>query len=63
MAIFEGIGPAIEVFGYCFLTLGFIMGFVSVQAWLILLIAADRTRGSALGERLAAGRDVISRIP
>ena len=40
MAIFEWIGPAIEVFGYCFLTLGFILGFVSVQAWLILLIAA-----------------------
>lgn len=40
MAVFEGIGPAIEVCGYGFLTLGFMMGFVSVQAWLILLIAA-----------------------
>lgn len=36
MAIFEWIGPAIEVCGYCFVT----AGFVSVQAWLILLIAA-----------------------
>ena len=40
MALFEWIGPAIEIFGYCFLTLGFVMGFVSVQVWLILLIAA-----------------------
>ncbi|MCS6289496.1 MAG: glycosyltransferase family 2 protein [Nitrospira sp.] len=40
MAVFEWIGPAIEVFGYCFLTLGFTMGFVSVQVWLVLLIAA-----------------------
>ena len=40
MAIFEWIGPAIEVFGYCFLALGFTMGFVSLQVWLILLIAA-----------------------
>lgn len=40
MAVFEWIGPAIEVFGYCFLTLSFVMGFVSMQAWLILLVAA-----------------------
>ena len=40
MAMFEWIGPAIEVFGYCFVTAGFLLGFVSVQAWLILLIAA-----------------------
>ena len=40
MAVFEWIGPAIEVFGYCFLILSFVMGFVSMQAWLILLVAA-----------------------
>ena len=40
MAVFEWIGPAIEVFGYCFLILSFVMGFVSIQAWLILLVAA-----------------------
>ncbi len=40
MAVFEWIGPAIEVFGYCFLILSFVLGFVSVQTWLILLIAA-----------------------
>lgn len=39
MAIFEWIGPVIEVFGYCFLVLGFILGFVSFQTWLILLTA------------------------
>jgi cellulose synthase/poly-beta-1,6-N-acetylglucosamine synthase-like glycosyltransferase len=40
MAIFEWIGPVIEVCGYLFVTAGFMLGFVSVQAWLILLIAA-----------------------
>jgi cellulose synthase/poly-beta-1,6-N-acetylglucosamine synthase-like glycosyltransferase len=40
MAVFEWIGPAIEVFGYCFLILSFVLGSVSVQAWLILLVAA-----------------------
>jgi cellulose synthase/poly-beta-1,6-N-acetylglucosamine synthase-like glycosyltransferase len=40
MAVFEWIGPAIEVCGYLFVTAGFVLGFVSVQAWLILLIAA-----------------------
>ncbi len=40
MAIFEWVGPAIEVFGYCFLIFSVVMGFVSMQAWLILLIAA-----------------------
>ena len=40
MAVFEWIGPAIEVFGYCFLIFSFVMGFVSMQAWLILLVAA-----------------------
>jgi hypothetical protein len=28
------------LFGYCFLILGLILGVVSVQAWLILLVAA-----------------------
>ncbi len=40
MAVFEWIGPAIEVLGYCFLILSFIMGLVSMQMWLILLAAA-----------------------
>ena len=40
MAVFEWIGPAIEVFGYRFLIFSFVMGFVSIQAWLILLVAA-----------------------
>ena len=40
MAVFRWIGPAIEVFGYCFLILGLILGVVSVQVWLILLVAA-----------------------
>ena len=40
MAIFEWLGPAIEVFGYLFVTIGFIVGFVSFQTWLMLLLAA-----------------------
>lgn len=40
MALFEWIGPAIEVFGYCILIAGFLLGFVSLQAWLILLLVA-----------------------
>lgn len=40
MAVFEWIGPAIEILGNCFLALSFVMGFVSIQASLILLVAA-----------------------
>ncbi|HET9963544.1 MAG TPA: glycosyltransferase [Nitrospiraceae bacterium] len=40
MALFEGVGPVIEVFGYCFLIVGLLFGIVSIQAWLILLVAA-----------------------
>ncbi|MBA5875311.1 MAG: glycosyltransferase [Nitrospira sp. CR1.2] len=40
MAVFEWIGPVIEVLGYCFLVLSFVWGQVSLQAWSILLVAA-----------------------
>ncbi len=40
MALFEWLGPAIEVFGYGFVTIGFILGFVSFKVWLVLLVAA-----------------------
>jgi cellulose synthase/poly-beta-1,6-N-acetylglucosamine synthase-like glycosyltransferase len=39
MAIFEWIGPVVELFSYCLLVLGFVLGFVSFQTWLILLTA------------------------
>ena len=39
MAIFEWVGPVVEVFSYCFLALGFVLGVVSFQTWLILLTA------------------------
>ncbi len=40
MALFEWLGPAIEVFGYVIVTIGFILGFVSFKVWLVLLVAA-----------------------
>jgi cellulose synthase/poly-beta-1,6-N-acetylglucosamine synthase-like glycosyltransferase len=40
MAIFEWLGPVIEVFGYVFVSIGFLMGFVSFKTWLTLLLAA-----------------------
>ncbi|HSN03573.1 MAG TPA: glycosyltransferase family 2 protein [Nitrospira sp.] len=40
MALFEWLGPAIEVFGYLFVTVGLIVGFVSFKTWLMLLLAA-----------------------
>lgn len=39
MALFEWLGPAIEVFGYFFVSAGFLLGFVSFKAWLILCSA------------------------
>ena len=40
MVLFECLGPAIEVFGYLFVSAGFLLGFISFQTWLILFIAA-----------------------
>ncbi|TKB87661.1 MAG: glycosyltransferase family 2 protein [Nitrospira sp.] len=40
MALFEWLGPAIEVFGYLFVTAGFILGFISFNVWFVLLLAA-----------------------
>lgn len=40
MALFEWLGPVIEVFGYAFVTAGFISGFISFHVWLVLLLAA-----------------------
>lgn len=40
MALFEWLGPVIEVFGYGFVTIGFILGFVFFKVWLVLLVAA-----------------------
>ncbi|MEQ1795353.1 MAG: glycosyltransferase [Nitrospira sp.] len=40
MALFEWLGPAIEVFGYFFVTAGFILGVVSFKVWFVLLLAA-----------------------
>lgn len=40
MVLFEWLSPVIEVFGYVFLTAGFLFGFVSFQVWFVLLLAA-----------------------
>jgi cellulose synthase/poly-beta-1,6-N-acetylglucosamine synthase-like glycosyltransferase len=40
MALFEWLGPVIEVFGYVFMTVGFILGFISFHVWFVLLLAA-----------------------
>ncbi len=40
MALFEWLGPAIEVFGYGSLLAGFLLGYVSFETWLILVTAA-----------------------
>ncbi|MDH5640327.1 MAG: glycosyltransferase family 2 protein [Nitrospira sp.] len=40
MAIFEWLGPVVEVFGYIFVLVGFLVGFVSFKTWLSLLITA-----------------------
>lgn len=40
MALFEWLGPLIEVFGYLFVTAGFFLGFVSFDVWLTLLLVA-----------------------
>jgi len=40
MVLYECVGPAVELLGYGVLTAGFIFGFVSPQAWLILLCVA-----------------------
>lgn len=40
LALFEWLGSAIEVFGYVFVTVGFILGFVSFKVWIVLLLAA-----------------------
>lgn len=40
MALFEWLGPVIEVFGYVFVTVGFILGVISFHIWFVLLLAA-----------------------
>lgn len=40
MVLFEWLGPVIEVFGYLFVTAGFLLGFVSFNVWVVLLVAA-----------------------
>ena len=40
IVLFEWVGPAIEVFGYCILIAGLFLGFVSLHAWFLLLLVA-----------------------
>ena len=40
MALFEWLGPGIEVLGYCSLLAGFLLGYFSFESWLILLTTA-----------------------
>jgi cellulose synthase/poly-beta-1,6-N-acetylglucosamine synthase-like glycosyltransferase len=40
MVVFECLGPVIEILGYVFVTMGFLLGFVSFQVWLIMCIMA-----------------------
>ncbi|HSF68559.1 MAG TPA: glycosyltransferase [Nitrospiraceae bacterium] len=40
MALFEWLGPVIEVAGYALVIVGFMLGFVSFEAWSSLLLAA-----------------------
>jgi hypothetical protein len=40
MALFEWLGPVIEVVGYVLVVAGLVMGFVSVEMWLTFLLVA-----------------------
>lgn len=57
MALFEWFGPAIEVIGYVFITVGFIVGFVSFQSWLALFLA-----GVSLGVLLSVSALFLEEI-
>lgn len=57
MALFEWFGPAIEVIGYVFITVGFIVGFVSFQSWLALFLA-----GISLGVLLSVSALFLEEI-
>ena len=57
MALFEWFGPAIEVIGYVFVTVGFIAGFISFQSWLALCIV-----GISLGVLLSVSALFLEEI-
>ena len=57
MALFEWFGPAIEVIGYVFVTVGFIAGFISFQSWLALFLV-----GISLGVLLSVSALFLEEI-